>query len=80
MNPGLHFSLTPPHLALGISTTDNQVVAIVIVKNLDNTSSKCQRDITLNSLQWSLRITDTLGPGILSFIERLSSLRRLKMY
>ena len=23
---------------------------------------------------------DTLGPGILSFIERLSSLRRLKMY
>ena len=31
-------------------------------------------------VQWNLRIMDTLGPGILSFIERLSSLRRLKMY
>ena len=31
-------------------------------------------------IQWNLRIMDTLGPGILSFIERLSSLRRLKMY
>ena len=49
MNPGLHFSLTPPHLALGISTTDKQVVAIwsYSQKYLDNTSSKCQPDISL---------------------------------
>ena len=31
-------------------------------------------------IQWNLRIMDTLGPSILSFIERLSSLQRLKMY
>ena len=30
-------------------------------------------------LQWNLRIKDTLGPAILSSVERLSSSRRLKM-
>ena len=29
-------------------------------------------------IQWNLRIMNTLGPATLSFIERLSSLRRLK--
>ena len=32
------------------------------------------------ALQWNLRIMEPLRPGILSFIERLSSLQRLKMY
>ena len=30
-------------------------------------------------IQWNLRIRDTLGPAILSSVERLSSSRRVKM-
>ena len=31
------------------------------------------------SIQWNLQLKDTLGAAILSFFERLSSSRRLKM-
>ena len=33
----------------------------------------------LDTVQWNLRIKDTLGPVVLSYVERLSSSRRLKM-
>ena len=34
----------------------------------------------VKDIQWNLGMKDTLGPAILAFIERFSSLRRLKMY
>ena len=42
------------------------------------TLSMMEGELLLNCVQWSLRIVDTLGPAILSFIERLSSLWRLR--
>ncbi len=33
-----------------------------------------------DTVQWNLRVWDTLGPAILSLVEWLSSFRRLKMY
>ena len=55
---------------LSVSIIDRQTVSI-IDRQTDRQTDRHSRIRAVSIIQWNLRVMDTLGPGVLSFIERL---------